>query len=144
MRRICAAFAVAAIVAATFASVSFQVAGAQAAPGLTCSSSTLVQGSGTLGEVTCTVTGFAPNELVIDDNSGFPAFGVDANGAATFPIESDCGDQPGLLQIPLRGATSGLRVTVELTVIADPQACPPAVPTPLAPPPVQVAPIFTG
>ena len=91
---------------------------------ISCNTTTIQQGSGFAGANHCDLAGFAPNELVTvtgiaitgtDVSSPF-SFNVDSSGAGYVYYYSTCVDTPGTLKVTVAGHTSGLSVSVVLTI----------------------------
>jgi hypothetical protein len=89
-------------------------------------SNTLQVGSGIAGENTCNFTGFAPNERVAvaainvtGNNSLFSpfSFNVDGSGSGYVHFWSTCDDSPGVFKATITGQTSGLSVSVDITLV---------------------------
>jgi hypothetical protein len=118
------------------AAVGLPAKPASAAGGPTVSCGTTVIQIGE--DVTCHVTGFAPNELV-QEGSTYPwhvdtagsYFYVDASGAGSAGYNAYCSFTPGTDTVSFNGLTSGLFVSVTLTVVSPPvQSCLPPPPPP--------------
>jgi hypothetical protein len=118
---------------ATLALVPAAPAGARAhVATISCDKSVIQIGSGTPGQATCNLAGFAGNELVVVTSPGNPtfqggSFNVDGTGVGFETIFSSCTDTPGPITVVTTGQTSGFSVSANFTLALpkDP-SCPPS------------------